>query len=66
MNLKILKMYIWYLSAVVDPLQDGGEVGSVFWTVLPTLGHDPVAAVHHRQFRYTAQLNVSCFFLKLL
>lgn len=33
-----------YLSAVVDPLQDGGEVGPVFRAVLPTLGHDPVAA----------------------
>ena len=32
-----------YLSAVVDPLQDGGEVGPVFRAVLPALGHDPVA-----------------------
>lgn len=35
-----------YLGAVVDSLQDGGEVGSVLRAVLPALGHDPVAAWH--------------------
>lgn len=32
-----------YLRAVVDSLQDGGEVGTVFRAVLPALGHDTVA-----------------------
>lgn len=43
----VKKMHPWlrvgqYLSAVVDPLQNGGEIGSVFRAVLPALSHDPV------------------------
>lgn len=30
------------LCAVLDPFQNGGEVGSVLGTMLPTLRHDPV------------------------
>lgn len=32
-----------YLSAVLNPLQDYGEVWPVLRLVLPTLGHDAVA-----------------------
>lgn len=32
-----------YLRAVVNPLQDCRKVWSMFGTVLPTLGHDPIA-----------------------
>lgn len=51
----------WYLSAVVDSLQDGGEVGPVVRTVLPTLSHDAVAAArgddrgHSRSYTGTPQ-----------
>ena len=37
-----------YLSAVLDSLQDAGEVGSVIRIVLPTLGHDAVAVARER------------------
>lgn len=35
-----------YLSTVVDPFQNGTEVGPVLWTVLPALGHDSVSVPH--------------------
>lgn len=52
-----------YLRAVVNSLQDCRKVWAMFRTVLPTLGHDPIATNNRRisDIVFLSTLNVRLF-----